>query len=98
MTETTPTTLYENGNYAVRVVEDALDEDNRSRCVGYGIFNTVTGVREATGLVFGQVRWQTDQFVNMLRELDERAAAQEAAESDAIDIAEVEFGEDVVPS
>lgn len=66
--------LYENDLYEVVVVEDALDEDNRSRCVGYGIINKETRIREATGLVFGEVRWRADQFANMVAQLDEQEA------------------------
>ena len=63
--------LYENDRYEVRVVKDALDEDNSSRILGYGIFNRTTKVREGTALVLGEARWRADQFRNMLRELDE---------------------------
>jgi len=67
--------LYSNDMYEIKVIEDALDEDNRSRVAGYGIFNIITGIREATGLVFGDCRWRADQYKNMLEELDERANA-----------------------
>lgn len=73
--------LYSNELYEVHIVEDALGEDNRTACPGYGIFNKTTNIREATGLVYGEVRWRADQFANMLKELDDRAAAEEAAES-----------------
>lgn len=67
------TILYENDMYAVEVVEDALDEDNRSRTKGYGIFNKETGVREGTSIVYGEARWRADQFRSMIAQLDERA-------------------------
>ena len=67
--------LYQNDRYEVRVISDALDEDNTSRRDGYGIFNRDTDVREGTALVLGEARWRADQFRNMLRELDEIDAA-----------------------
>lgn len=80
----TTNVVYENELYEVRVIEDALDEDNRSRNNGYGIFNKSTGIREATGLVFGEVRWRADQFAGMVKELDERAEAEANAETDPL--------------
>ena len=78
--------LYENKVYKVAVIDDALDEDNSSRVTGYGIFNKETGVREATGLVFGECRWRADQFANMLSQLDDLvdplAVAAEGADED----------------
>lgn len=87
------TVLYENERYTVIVVDDALDEDNRSRCAGYGIINKATGIREATGLVFGETRWRADQFNNMIGELDAKATVVDEEE------ALVDMGiEDVVPN
>jgi hypothetical protein len=71
--------LYENAVYQVAIIDDALDEDNRSRCAGYGIFNKDTGVREATGLVFGEARWRADQFASMITQLDDLVDPLEAA-------------------
>jgi hypothetical protein len=70
--------LYENELYTVEQIDDALDEDGKGRCAGYGIFNKLTNVREATGLVFGEVRWRADQFAKMVKELDEQEAAEGA--------------------
>lgn len=67
--------VYSNETYVVRVINDALDEDNTSRVTGYGIFNRATDVREGTALVLGEARWRADQFRNMIRELDEIDAA-----------------------
>jgi len=86
----TDTIIHENERYFVTVIDDALSENGRETCPGYGIFNKETNIREATGLVLGEVRWRADQFNNMIVELDERdnedplAEAAESADDDVV--------------
>lgn len=69
--------LYENDLYIVSIVEDALAEDGKSECTGYGVFNKETKVREATFLVYPEARWRADTYANAIRDMDEKAEAED---------------------
>lgn len=63
--------IYENDNYTVVVIDDAIGEDGKYGRAGYAVVNKETGIKEHTTTVLPQALFQADAFMGALGQIND---------------------------